>query len=194
MFTFQCQDQTHVSASLTEEPSGESSCVWCAHGFWKSIIVDSVPCLAIYWWHWASHRTAESEFPCLCNTYFTCLLWRSNKNMHMKPLTWYMTGGRHKVTDLLNTSIRVLTLYVQIFLSSPLRLLFLGRFILKKGTGVGLLFSLLLQSHFSLMSCYSVTHVIDSTELLQSLQNNRLFKTQYISLCFLVKKSFYLGF
>lgn len=95
----------------------------------------------------SSHRfIAESEFPCLCNTYFTCLLWRLNKNMYRKPLTWYMTGGRYKVTDLLNTSIRVFTLYVQIFPSSPLCLLFLGRFILKTGTGMGLLSSLLQQS------------------------------------------------
>lgn len=66
--------------------------------------------------------------------------------MYMKPFMWYMMGGRYKVTDLFNISIRVFTLYVQIFPSSPLCLLFLGRFILKKGTGVGLLFSLLLQS------------------------------------------------
>lgn len=43
--------------------------------------------------------------------------------MYTKPLMWYMTG-RYKVTDLLNTSIRVFTLYVQIFPSSPLSVIF----------------------------------------------------------------------
>lgn len=66
--------------------------------------------------------------------------------MYVKPLMWCMTGGRYKGTDLLNISIRVFILYMQIFPSSPLCLLFLGRFILKRGTGMGLLFSLLLQS------------------------------------------------